>query len=136
MNTHPNKEGVLTLNAVGIGAVSRRMLRERAVELAIINGRSAQDVSKNDWEDAKRELSGEPDVEIRDNALESIGASAPWDPSYGGGSHKIQTAGSEDEDADGRSDQELLMDEGIAGAEHDQMLQAALLEEDEEMGEP
>jgi hypothetical protein len=135
MNTHPAKEGVLTLNSAGIGAVSRRMLRERAVELAMINGRSASEVSKNDWEDAKRELSGEPDMDIRDSALESVGASAPWDPSYGGGSHKIQTSGSEDEDADGRSDQELLMDEGIAGAEHDQMLQAARLAEDEELAD-
>lgn len=135
MNTNRPKDGVLTLNSTGIGAVSRRMMRERAVELAMINGRSAQDVSKNDWEDAKRELSGEPDVEIRDNSLESIGSSSPWDPSYAGGSYKVQTSGSEDEDSEGRSDQERLMDAGIAEAEHDQMFQAAMNAEEEDAGE-
>jgi hypothetical protein len=29
-------------------------VRERAVELAVINGRSAQHVSKSDWEQAER----------------------------------------------------------------------------------
>ena len=60
MKTNPLKQGVLTENSQGIGTVTRKMVRERAVELAVINGRSAQDVSKSDWEQAKRELTGEP----------------------------------------------------------------------------
>jgi len=32
------------------------MLRQRAVELAVSNGRSAETVAKADWEQAKREL--------------------------------------------------------------------------------
>jgi hypothetical protein len=34
------------------------MLRQRAVELAVINGRPAHEASKSDWESAKRELTG------------------------------------------------------------------------------
>jgi hypothetical protein len=41
MNTNSLKNGVLTDNSTGIGTVTRKMVRERAVELAIINGRSA-----------------------------------------------------------------------------------------------
>jgi len=44
-------------------------VRERAVELAIINGRSAQDASKSDWEQAKRELTGEPDIDPNEAVL-------------------------------------------------------------------
>ena len=46
----------MTENSAGIGIVSRKMVRERAVELAVIDGRSATDVSKTDWEQAKLEL--------------------------------------------------------------------------------
>ena len=45
MKTNPLKEGALTENSAGIGTVTRKMVRERAIELAIINGRSAQEMS-------------------------------------------------------------------------------------------
>ena len=47
MKTHLLKEGALTENSAGIGTVTRTMVRERAVELAMINGRTAQDVTKS-----------------------------------------------------------------------------------------
>jgi hypothetical protein len=50
MKTNPLKEGALAENSIGIGTVTRNMVRELAVELAVINGRSAQDVSKSDWQ--------------------------------------------------------------------------------------
>lgn len=36
---------------------TRGMLRARAVELAVMNGRPPYEVLKSDWESAKRELS-------------------------------------------------------------------------------
>ena len=63
MKTNPLKEGALTENSAGIGTVTRKMVRERAVELAVINGRTAHQTSQSDWEQAKRELTGEPDVD-------------------------------------------------------------------------
>lgn len=44
-----------------IGSVTRGMLRQRAVELAVINGRPPHQASKSDWESAKRELTGRTD---------------------------------------------------------------------------
>ena len=115
----------MTENSAGIGTVTRKMVRERAVELAVINGRSAQEVSKSDWEQAKRELTGDSDPDPNEAVLESAPESERWDPVPGSTGHKVPVTASDDEDDEGRSDNERLVDEGIAGAEHDQMRQAA-----------
>ena len=126
MKTNPLKQGVLTENSAGIGTVNRKMVRERAVELAVINGRSAQEVSKSDWEQAKRELTDDSDTDLNEAALESAPESERWDPVHGSTGHKVPVAPSADEDDEGRSDNERLVEEGIAGAEQDQMHQASL----------
>src|ERR1039458_3850127 len=125
MKTNPLKDGVMTENSAGIGTVTRKMVRERAVELAAINGRTAQEVSKSDREQAKRELTGEPDTDPKEAVLESAPESERWDPVPGSTGHKVPVASSDDEDDEGRSDNERLVDEGIAGAEHDQTRQAS-----------
>ncbi len=124
MKTNLLKEGTLTENAAGIGTVTRTMLRERAVELAVINGRSAQEVSKSDLDQAKRELTGQPDIDPKTAILESAPESERWNQLPGSTGNKVPAAPSEDEDDEGRSDNEKLVEEGVAEAEHDQMLQA------------
>jgi hypothetical protein len=125
MKTNPLKEFALTENSAGLGTVTRKMVRERAVELAVIDGRSAQEASKSDWEQAKRELTGEPDTGPKEAVLESAPESERWDPLPGSTGHKVPVAPSADEDDEGRSDNERLAEEGIAGAEYDQARQAA-----------
>jgi hypothetical protein len=125
MKTNLLKDGAVTENSAGIGTVTRKMVRERAVELAVIDDRSAQEVSKSDWDQAKRELTGEPDLDPQAAVLESAPESERWDPVPGSAGHKAPTASSEDEDDEGRSDNERLVDEGIAGAEYDQRRQAS-----------
>ena len=124
MKTNPLKAGVLTEHSAGIGTVNRAMVRERAAELAVINGRLAQDASKSDWEQAKQELTGESEPDPNAAALEAASESERWDPVPGSTGHKVPAAAGEDEDEDGRSDNERLVEEGIVGAEHDQRLQA------------
>jgi hypothetical protein len=121
------KDGVLTENSAGIGTVTRGMVRERAVELAVINGHSSQEVSKSDWEQAKRELTGEPEPDLDQNeqALDAAPESERWDPVPGSAGHQAPVSASEDEDEEGQSDNTRLTEEGLAGAEHDQMRQAA-----------
>jgi hypothetical protein len=125
MKTNPLKQGALIKNSTGIGTVTRGMVRDRAVELAAINGHPAQNVSKSDWEKAKRELKGEPDIDPNEAVLESAPESGRWDPLPGSAGHKAPEASSEDLDDEGQSDSARLVEEGIAEAEHDQMLQAA-----------
>jgi hypothetical protein len=126
MKKNPLKEGVLTENSAGIGTVTPQMVRERAVELAVINGRSAKDVSKSDREQATRELTGEPEMDPKEAVLESAPESERWDPVHGSTGQKVPVAPGEDEDEEGRSDNERLVEEGIEGAEHDQMRQASV----------
>ena len=126
MKTNPLKPGILTEKSAGLGTVTRKMVRERAVELAVINGRSAQNVAKSDWEQAKRELTGEPDLDPKEAVLELAPESERWDPVPGSTGHKVPVAPSDDEDDEGRSDNERLVEEGIAGAEQDQRHQATL----------
>ena len=47
------------------------MQRERAVELAYINGHAANAVSKADWEQAKRELKSETEKDPKEALLEA-----------------------------------------------------------------
>jgi hypothetical protein len=129
MKIDPSKEAALIINSTGIGTVTRKMVRERATELALINGRSAQDVSAADWEQAKRELTGEPDMDPKEALLESAPESERWDPLPGSTGHIVPVASIDGEDDDGRSMGEKLIAEGVQEAEHDQMLQAARAEE-------
>jgi hypothetical protein len=124
MKTNPLKKGELTVNSAGIGTVSRKMVRERAVELAKLDGRSAQDVSKSDWEKARRELIGGPEMDPKQAALEAAPESERWDPAPGSEGRKVPASPGEDEDEEGRSDNERLVEEGIEEAELDQMDQA------------
>ncbi|MEI8309596.1 MAG: hypothetical protein WCH98_02450 [Verrucomicrobiota bacterium] len=128
MNTNPLKQGALIEHSNGIGAVTCGMVRVRAGELALINGRSAHEASQTDWEQAKRELTGEPDIDPNQALLESAPESERWDPVHGSTGDKVRVAPSEDEDAEGRSDSACLYEEGVHEAEHDQMLQAAKIQ--------
>ena len=125
MKKNPLKEGALTENSAGIGTVTRKMVRDRAIELAAINGRSAHEVSKSDWEQAKRELTGNSDIDSKEAMLESAPESERWDPVHGSTGHKVPVVSGEDEDEEGRSDNERLVDEGTGEAELDQRRQAA-----------
>jgi len=124
MKTNPLKDGVVSENSTGIGTVSRKMVLDRAGELAVINGRPPGVVSESDLDQAKRELTGGSDADPNQAVLESAPESERWDPLPGSNGRKVRTAASEDEDDEGRSDNERLVEEGIEGAEHDQMLQA------------
>jgi hypothetical protein len=124
MKTNPLKDGVLTENSAGIGTVTRKMVRERAAELAVIDGQMSRAATKSHFAQAKRELTGEPDTDPKDAILESAPESERWDPVPGSTGHKVPSAPSADEDEEGRSDNERLVDEGIAEAELDQSLQA------------
>ena len=124
MKPNPLKDGVLTENSAGLGTVTRKMVRKRAVELAAMDERSAREMSESDWAQARRELTGKPDMDPKEAMIESAPESELWDPAPGSSGHKVSAAPSEDEDEEGRSDNERLVDEGIAGAELDQMDQA------------
>ena len=125
MEQNPLTKGILTENFIGIGTVTREMVLKRAHELAMINGHSPNHVSKSDFEQAKRELTGGSDIDSKEAARESVPESERQNPVPGSTGHKAPESSDEDEDAEGRSEVERLVEEGVNEAEHDQMLQAA-----------
>jgi hypothetical protein len=81
-------------------------------------------------------LTGEPEVDVQEAALESVPESEGWDPVPGSvGRHTPESFG-EDEDGEGRSEGAQLVEEGVREAEHDQMLQAARVAQKGDQGEP
>jgi hypothetical protein len=125
MKTNPLKEGKLTENSAGLGTVTSEMVRARAAELAVIDGRLPNEATMSDFAQAKRELTGEPDIDPKEAILEAAPEAERWDPLPGSTGKKMPTAPSEDEDEEGRSDNERLVEDGIAGAELDKMRQAS-----------
>jgi hypothetical protein len=125
MDENPLNQGVLTDNSVGIGPVTREMVRARARELALIAGRAPAHVSQADHDQAKRELTGGADMDGREAALESIPESERADPVPDSTGRQTPESASEDEDDEGRSETEQLVGEGVEEAERDQRLQAA-----------
>ena len=126
MKKNPLNKSVLTENSIGIGPVTREMVHLRARELAIIGGRAPLHVAQVDYEQAKRELTGETDINRQEAILDSIPEAERWDPVPGSIGQQAPESASEDEDDEGRSETEQLVDEGVEEAARDQMFQAAL----------
>jgi len=124
MSSNPQKQGMVINNANAIGNVSLDMLQVRAKELAAINGRAPGGTLKSDIAQAVRELTGGPESDPQTEVLESAAESERWNSLPGSSGHKVPPSPSEDEDEEGRTDNTILVEEGIAEAEHDQMLQA------------
>jgi hypothetical protein len=129
MNKNPLNKGILTEKAVGIGTVTLEMVEERANELAEIAGRVPPQASTIDYEEARRELTGESNIDVQAALLESIPESGRWDPVPGSTGRHTPDSFGEDEDSEGRSESAQLVEEGVREAEHDQMLEAARAEE-------
>jgi hypothetical protein len=115
--------------------VTSEMVEARARELAAINGRPSSEPSEADYQQAKRELTGEAEMDPQDESREeSVPESDGWEPVPGSTGRQAAESLGEDEDSEGRSESAQMFEEGISEAEHDQMLRAA--EADEKSDEP
>ena len=61
MKPRPPSEAILTGDSIDTDPVAGRLVMARAIEIATSDGRLAIDLSANDWQQAKRELTGEAD---------------------------------------------------------------------------
>jgi hypothetical protein len=129
MRKNPLNKGIIMENADGIGTVTPAMVEARARELALIDGRDSSKPTEADYQQAKRELTGEDNIDPQQENLESLPESEGWDPLPGSTGHQATESLGEDEDAEGRSESAQMFEEGISEAEHDQMLRAAEADE-------
>lgn len=126
MKPNPPSQGIVTSPASRPAALTRGMQRERAVELAYINGHAASAVSKSDWEQAKRELKSETNKDPTEAVLEAAPESERWDPVPGSTGHQAPETLPDDENEEGNSETQQLAAAGVEEAARDQALQAAI----------
>ena len=127
MSKNTVNKGSVTDNFAGIGPITAKMVDARARELALIAGRTKEQVTQDDFEQARRELTGGKDISPQEELLESLPESKRWDPVPGSAGHEVGPTGDADEEADedGLNESAQLVEEGIREAEHDQMLKVA-----------
>jgi hypothetical protein len=124
-------EGRLSQKGHGLGTVTEAMVQRRAEELAVINGRTAQNVLSSDVEQARRELMGQTGPEGEASASEQLPEESRWQPVAESTGKKAPTVPASDE----QTFAEKLVEEGVEEAEHDQMNEAtrASLERDRDL---
>ena len=125
MANNPLSKGVLTENFAGNRSVTREMVYKRARDLALLAGCAPPQIRQSDYEQAKRELTGGTDIDRQDTVLESLSEAERWNPVPGSDGQQTPESTNEDEDDEGRSETEQLVDEGAEEAERDRMFQAA-----------
>src|SRR5207245_11053499 len=116
MRKNPLNKGIIMKNAAGIGTVTSEMVEARARELAAINGRSSSEPSETDYQQAKRELTGEAEMDPQEESSEAIPESEGWDPVPGSTGRQAADSLGEDEDAEGRSESAQLFEEVVSEA--------------------
>lgn len=113
----PITHGRITQHGTGLGTVTPDMVRKRARELALSDGRSANEVTAGDWEQARRELLGSVTSPAD---VEEAAHTAGWDPAPATIGHRADTQEADDE----QSMAEQLTQEGVEEADHDERVQA------------
>src|ERR1700724_4296054 len=118
MKKNPLNKGIIMQNAAGVGRVTPEVVEARAGELAAINGHPSEPTDA-DYQQAKRELTGDSEMEPAEENRVSIPESDGWDPVPGSSGRQAVESLGEDEDAEGRSESAQMFEEGINEAEHD-----------------
>lgn len=125
MNKNNSNRSTLPANPDGTIPVTRAMVHDRARELALIADRPSSEVTRADYDQAQQELTGESDLDRQDAMLDALPETKRWDPVPGSEGQQARESPSEDEDEEGRSETEQLVDKGAAEAGRDRMMQSA-----------
>jgi len=114
------EEGRFTDHGHGLGTVTEAMVRRRARELALINGRQEDQLLKSDLDQARRELTGEEGLEPEPTPAEQLPEDSRWIGVPESVGHQAPVVPAPDE----QTFAEKLVEEGIEEAEQDQMIRA------------
>ena len=117
--TRPTSAKIIQ-HAEGLGAPNADQVRQRAHELAIINGRTR--FNDEDWRDAKRELHGGHVEPADDGEMEMAAIVSGHDMVAGSLGHHVENRLTSEEECLG----EELIAEGMDEAVHDQMLSSRI----------
>jgi hypothetical protein len=95
-------------------------LRRRAEDLAFIKGRSRKRVQNTDFVEARQEIGGRERLAPKSTAAERLPEEDRWKPVPESRGRKIRPKMAQDE----QTVTQHLVEEGVAEAEHDQMVRA------------
>jgi hypothetical protein len=126
MSTMKPTSAKIIHHSEGLGAPCAETVRQRARELARINGRD--EFNEEDWREAKRELHGGHQTNDTNGNMDMSSAVSEHDMVVSSMGHHVENVGLEDQD----SMVEELVAEGMDEAVHEQMLAARGEEEGEE----
>ncbi len=124
MKASHNPVAKIILHADGLGVPSPDTVRQRAEELAKINGHP--EPTEADWLQARAELHGGHPQDGSDGESETTQYVSERDMIATDRGHRAEKFADDTENA-----VEELVAEGLDEAEHDQMLQASMLEADD-----
>jgi len=119
MKENPVERGRFSVGGKGLGTVTEAMVRQRARELAIINGRSGNNILPSDLDEAQRELTGQERLIPNPKPEEELDEGERWDPVGGSKGAIAPTVPPPDE----QTFAETLVEEGVEDAEQDQMVE-------------
>jgi len=125
MDKNPSDNKALTGNLSESDPVPRAMEHERMPALTWGAARVPPQESPAADEKAKRESTRASGADQQEAILDSISEVKQWNPVPGSTGRQIPEPPSEDEDDEGRSESEQLVDRGVEEAERDQIAQAA-----------
>src|SRR5437763_970408 len=114
------EQGRFSERGHGLGTVTKEMVRQRAQELAVINGRDEKNILDSDWEQARRELTGKERLVPQAEKDERLPEDQRWDPVPGSKGKAAPKQAAPDE----QTFAEELVEEGVEDAEQDQMIRA------------
>ncbi|MGA3170193.1 MAG: DUF2934 domain-containing protein [Chthoniobacteraceae bacterium] len=124
MNTSRPPYAKIVVHAEGMGVPSPELVRQRARELAQIDGR--KDYNEADWQQAKQELHGGHPASWDDEVDQMPQSISERDMTATDSGHHVENL------LDGEDNViEELVSEGIEEAVHDQMLEASHMEDGE-----
>ncbi len=122
------RAGKITVHGNGLGAPSPDQVKQRAREIAMIDERNPDEFTEGDWQQAHRELIGEPSTTAPEENERTAEVVEEWNVVAGDtGHHALRAADGEDKNLG-----EQLVDDGLEEATHDQMLEARIEERKEE----
>ena len=107
------------------GPANHKAVKAITRKSALVAGRDPPPVTQVSRTPAKRKQAGGTGEGPEETEIESVPETKPWDLVPGSTGHQVPDSPSEDEDDEGRSKTEQLVDDGAVEAERDRMRQAA-----------
>lgn len=128
MNENSPPFGKIGVHGNGMGAPTPELVEKRAREIALIDERDPDEFTDEDWNKAQRELIGKDMLPSADDRDERTDSMIDRDEVPDESGHRVPRSGFDDDESLGSH----LVNDGIEEAAHDQMVEAAREDQEQE----